>query len=268
LNLERLETRACPTGPTISVLATVLSNHRVLLTGTVTDDQPASVRVSFSGVASGSTTADSSGKFSATLTASGIGTVSAVGVDGQDLTSNTAQAAVDPAAPALTLSLTYGSQKTVTLSGQVNDVDVGGRTVTFSGVVSGSAVTGADGTFSYTAQASRLGNVQATTTDLWGLTSNTAQVAVAVAAPVITSFSMVQEANGWWHLSGTVNYPNPAGLTVNFGGVAALAGKTAPVQADGSFAADFPLGTTFSGTASAQTTDWWGQASNTFLFTC
>ena len=53
-------------------------------------------------------------------------------------------------------------------------------------------VTASDGTFSYTAQASSLGNVQATTVDLWAQTSNTAQVAVADSAPTISNFKGVQ----------------------------------------------------------------------------
>jgi len=54
--------------------------------------------------------------------------------------------------------------------------------------VVGSTVVNADGTFSLTAQASALGTIQAVTEDVWGQSSNTAQVTVASNVPTFTQF--------------------------------------------------------------------------------
>ena len=74
LALEALESRDCPSAPTITLSATTLPGHNVQLSGTVTDSNPANVRVSFSGVVSGSTTTDSTGQYSFT-TAAAVGLI-------------------------------------------------------------------------------------------------------------------------------------------------------------------------------------------------
>src|SRR5262249_18114448 len=77
LSLERLETRDCPYTPfTISSFtSTVLANHAVHLSGTVQDDNPASVQLTFSGAVTGTTTANSVGNFSYDTTNASLGTV-------------------------------------------------------------------------------------------------------------------------------------------------------------------------------------------------
>jgi virginiamycin B lyase len=165
------------------------------------------------------------------------------------------------APPTVSVSVTYGAQRTVTLSGQVTDAQPGGLTVNFSGMVVGSVVTNADGTFSATFQASGLGNVQAITTDAQGLVSNTATVTLASNPPTISNF-VGSNSGGVWTFTGKVNDSSPAGLTVSFGGLPSLAGKTATVQADGTFELVVALAAGEQGTVTAQTTNWWGQNSN------
>jgi hypothetical protein len=225
----------------------------------VTDEAPASVVLTFSGVVSGTTTPDAAGHFSLAAEASGLGTVSAVGVDNENLSSNTAQAAVTSNAPAVTLNISYGQQRLVTLSGQVSDESPGGRTVVFAGVVQGSAVTAADGTYSFTAEASGLGSVQANTTDPWGLASNTAQRDVTSNPPSIVDFQAVVGIGNMWTFSGRVVDECPGGLIVRFEGL--IEGQTA-AQPDGMFFFTIQIPDGASGGVAAQTTDWWGLDSN------
>jgi hypothetical protein len=265
LSLERLEGRDCPSlsGPAITgLIASILPGHIATLAGTVTDPNPASVTITFSGKASGSTTADSTGHFSFSTTNASLGQVSAIGVDCRNKTSNTATANITDTAPTLTLNLTYGSQKSVTLSGKVTDIDAGGRTVQLTGVVNATVTTAADGTFTFTTTATGLGTVQGSTTDLWLQTSNTPQVTVSCPPPQISTFTASQGDNNMWTFSGNVNAQSPAGLIITFGGLPELVGKTAAVAADGTFSITVQLQPGEIGTATAQTVDWWGQNSN------
>jgi hypothetical protein len=231
----------------------------VQLSGSVSDFMPAGASVTLSGAASATTTTDGSGHFTWQGSNASLGTVSAVAVDQAGFSSNPAKTVITDGAPNLTLSISYqGGGKTVVLSGRVSDVDPGGRTLTFSGVVNCCVVTAPDGTFSLTAQASGLGTIQATTTDAWGLTSNTAQVTVSDTAPVITSFKAVEGPMEYWTFSGTVSTAYPGGLEVCLGGLPSLQGKKAEVNADGTFSITVQLQVGEDGTATAQVTDWWG----------
>lgn len=173
----------------------------------------------------------------------------------------TAPAASQTAAPVISLDIRYGTQRTVTLFGQVTGGDAAGYTVTFSGVVSGSTTTDQSGAFSYTAQASSLGKVSATATSSSGQTSNVAQVDVKSTAPTIVSFTAVEGLNNLWTFSGRVTDESPAGLIVTLGGVQGLS-VTATVGADGWFSVTVQLAENITGTATAKTTDWWGLDSN------
>src|ERR1700730_5986411 len=126
LSLERLESREGPAwiqpgdplAPSITwSSAQVLPGHMAVLSGVVSDSNPASDSVSFSGAAGGSTGCDSNGNFSYTTSSANLGKVVAVAVDGIDLGSGPAQATISVPPPIVSLSLTYGSQRTVTLSG-------------------------------------------------------------------------------------------------------------------------------------------------------
>jgi hypothetical protein len=113
LGVEQLETRFCPSGLQFTNFAVVPDNNSkwVDLSGTVTDSNPSSVTVTFGGVVSGSTHADATGHFDVHLLASGLGAVTASGVD-QDAASASAYATVAATAPSLTLNLAYGPNRT------------------------------------------------------------------------------------------------------------------------------------------------------------
>jgi hypothetical protein len=271
LSLEALEARWCPsricldglTPPRIlGFAAGALPGHMALLSGSVDDPNPAGLTVNFDGTVSGSTTCDANGNFSYLTSDAALGSIMAVASDSAGLCSGRAWTILSVPPPILTLTITYGSQRTVTLAGQVTDLDAAGRTVTFSGVVSGSAVTGADGKFTLTTQASALGNVQSSTVDLWGQSSNTAQVTVASAPPVISNLTVYQANANTWVITGSVADESAAGLVIQFSGLASLAGKTAVVGANGTFSLTFQLQPGEQGEVYAQTADWWGLNSN------
>jgi hypothetical protein len=248
-----------------SFSATVLAGHQVSLTGTVTDGNPASVRITFSGAATGSTMANSTGAFSFTTGNASLGTVSAVGVDGQNQTSNTATASIAKPVPSMTLNLAYGSRRSVTLSGTVSDLDAASLTVTFTGVVNSSVATDGSGAFSLTTDASALGWVNATTTDLWGQTSSTVSVNVYSRPPQIRGFNATGGLGNIWTFSGWVDDESPADLIVRLGGIPSLNNVTVTVQPDATFSYVATLQSGEHGWASAATTDWWGLNSNTVL---
>jgi hypothetical protein len=267
VQVERLETRDCPAAPVITAFSAVPLNvgNQVDLSGSVTDANPASVALDFSGVTSGTTTANANGHFDFVAKARALGTVSAVAQDGQNLTSNTATATFSVPVPGLTLAVTYGCQRTVTLSGKVTAPSAGSLTVTFAGVVTGWVTTNTDGTFTWKTQASALGKVQATTKDVWGQTSSAAQVTVSSAKPVISNFGasegpMVGGVR-WWTFEGEVTAPSPKGETVQFGGIPSLKNQTATVDSSGWFVLTIQLQNGENGTAWAQATDCWGQTS-------
>ena len=181
-----------PLAPSITWFsAQVLPGHMAVLSGVVSDSSPSGCSVTFSGAASGSTGCDGSGDFSYTTSSANLGKVFAVARDGAGLWSGPVRAFISVPPPVVSLSLTYGSETTVTLSGQVTDLDASSLAVTFTGVVSGSVAVNSDGTFSLTTTATGLGTIQASTTDLWGQASNTAQVTVSASPPSITSFTAI-----------------------------------------------------------------------------
>jgi large repetitive protein len=238
----------------------------VVLSGVVSDSNPADVCVSFAGAASGSTGCDSNGNFSYTTSSANLGKVHAVAVDGAGLSSGPAFGRITVPPPIVSLSITYGSQRTVTLSGQVTDLDASSLSVTFTGVASGSVAVNPDGIFTLTTTATGLGTIQASTTDLWGQASNTAQVTVSALPPSITSFTATCLGGNLWTLSGTVtDQTSPAGLSVQFGGLSGVTGQTATVGANGAFSLTVQIPSGVSGTVTAEATDWWGLQSNTAL---
>lgn len=264
--LEELERRECPAAPQITVFnAVVQAGHIVQLNGSVLADQLQGVSITFSGAASGSTTTNASGNFSYSTSTASLGTVYAVGVDQQQQQSSPASTIISVTPPSLTLSLSYGSGCTITLSGQLTGIDQGYRPITISGVASGTVNTNSSGAFSYTTDASALGNAQASTVDLWGQASNTPQVTVTSNAPVIHDFTAICESGNLWTFRGRVVDESAPGLTVTLGGLPSLASVTATVASDGWFTRSALLQTGEEGTATAITTDWWGLDSNTAL---
>lgn len=265
LSLEALETRDCPTAPQITMNVTLLDDQMVRLSGTVMDEMPSSVFITFSGVVSDQTVPEPGGNYSLDVQASQLGWIYAQGVDDEAFGSNIVSYQLTSAVPSITLSVSYGTQRTVTLSGSVTDEVRGGRLVAFTGRVENSVFTQADGTFSLTVEAAGLGNVLASTTDPWGQASNTAQVTLTSLAPFINYFEVTHEPQGWVFL-GHVNDESPEGLIVQLGGIPSLEGQTATVDSTGWFMFTVQLIPGVDrGTATAQVTDWWGLASNVAL---
>lgn len=262
LTLEALETRWCPSSPpTLTLQATVLANHQVQLSGNVTDSNPAGVAVAFTGAVQASTTTGSSGSYSYITSNASLGNVTAVATDQNNLSSSPVTATVAVTPPSVTASVTSSSNsKSVTVSGQVSDIDQGSLTVTISGIVNGTVPTSSNGSYTFTAQASGLGSVSASTTDEWGQASNTAAATASCPAPTISGFTGVQTSPGYWTFSGQVNAQNPSGLTVVLGGVAS--GHSCTTEPNGSFSIMIQLTIIAGGEATAQTTDIWGQQSN------
>jgi hypothetical protein len=267
LLLEALESRYAPAaGPVLMLNAQALVGHLVQLSGTLIDPLlPGGATVTFSGAASGTTVTDSTGNFSYLTSNASLGQVTAVGVDLLGQFSNTATASIPISAPTITLNYTYGTGGKITLFGTVTDIDAGGRTVTFSGVVNTTVTTRADGSFSLTTATTGAGTIQATTMDLWGLTSAAAQVTINPSPPVITDFNGVHGTNDWWTFSGKVTAQEPAGMTVALDGLPDLH-TVAQVKCDGTWSAVVELAMGEKGTATANTTDWWGQQANEAMF--
>jgi hypothetical protein len=275
LRIDELEKRLCPTElfassdftlvllPHITLSTQVQAGHVVQLTGTVTGDlNNAGVSVSFSGAASGTTTTDADGNYSFTTDTAALGTVTAVGVDAAAQSTDIALADIAVAAPALNLSITYGTHKSVTLTGTLTDIDAGGRTITFSGVAGGTATTDSGGKFSLTTTATGLGAIDANETDLWDQESDSAEVMVSSDAPVIESLEATNNTGSYWILTGTVTGPDVEGLVVSFSSNTDFDGKSATVEADGTFELCLNLPSGQQGTVTAITQDGWGQESN------
>jgi hypothetical protein len=243
----------------LSLHATVLANHQVQLSGAYSSGNPANAVVTFSGAVQASTTADTSGNYSYITSNAVLGNVTATAIDQNNLSAS-ATATIAVTAPSVTVHVdTSNNSKTITVSGQVTDIDQGALTVTLTGVVSASASTGSNGAYTYTGQATGLGTVSASTTDEWGQSSNTAQASATVTAPTITGFTATKNPDGTWTLSGQVTAASTKGMVVTFGG---LASGSTTVNSSGFFSATIEMTVIASGTVTAQATDAWGQQSN------
>jgi hypothetical protein len=213
---DTLESRYCPAHPPgiLTFGASVLSGHTVLLSGRAMPGEA----ITFSGVASGATTAGSTGSFSLQTEATALGAVYASAWDAVDQMESVAGVILSTPPPVIMLGLSVNNQgRSVTLSGGVTSNSPSGLTVTFGGQVTGSTVTGADGSYSLTANAG-LGAISASAVDIWGQHSNVTQVILSDSGPVVT-LSVVQGAYRNVTVTGTVSDPAPADLTVTLGGV-------------------------------------------------
>lgn len=245
--------------PGVTLSITQLGNGYVNLNGTVTDDAPGGLTVSFGGDIMGSATTDGSGNYSYTTPAMMLGTVTASVTDIWNQTTTTTTGGGNQA-PVITISsVVYGSGRTVTISGTVADEAPGGLTVMLAGAVMGYATTNSDGTFSLTTEASMLGAITAMTTDAFMASSNTPQVTLTSNTPTISNFQV--NYNGTQAIfSGQVADESSAGLTVYFGGISSLFGLTATVGQNGTFALTVALQPNESGSATADVSDWWWQS--------
>jgi hypothetical protein len=168
--------------------------------------------------------------------------------------------------PAVSLNISYGAQRNVTVWGHLTGLDNTAQTVHISGVIQGNALTDDSGDFSLTALASGLGTISVSETDLWGQVSNTASVNTTDDAPRIEDFAVTCTNGNVFTFTGRVIDQYAEGLLIRFGGLVSLQNLTATVEEDGTFAMTCEiLALDLGGTASAVTTDWWGLDSNTVL---
>src|SRR5437879_1224316 len=153
LELEQLEERNCPAAPSVSGLTATHIGSWLVVEGTVTDEAPAAAQVRLGGALNNTITPDASGWFGY-VAAYGSGTqVTAQATDNENLTSSTATANINTPAnanPFVMFSVSYGSQRQITVTGKVVDESPGGLTVTISGMASGTATTDSSGNFSLT----------------------------------------------------------------------------------------------------------------------
>ncbi len=264
LQLEVLEGRDCPSGAQItSFSANVQSGHQVLLSGTILDSAPGAAVINFGGTASGSVVPDLSGHFQVLENISQLGAVFATATDPDGSVSNTARAVLTDPGISLTLSATQGANRTVTVTGQVSCPSPAGLTVAFSGIVSGTVTTSSNGTFTFVAPASALGQIQATVTDVWGV-SATAATTLCNTPPTIINFRAINNGYNCWTFTGQVQDEYAAGLVVRLSGIPTLNGSNAvaTVQANGTFSYTIMLSPGEGGSVTASCIDWWGQASN------
>jgi hypothetical protein len=256
LSVEALEDRCCPSASSITLNAVVQASHMVSLTGSVMGDRIAGVNVMFSGAVTGSTTTDSNGNYGYTTSSALLGSVSAVCMELSNSTTDIAQATISVAAPSVTFSIASLSASSVTLTGKLTDIDPVGRSIVIGGDAFATTVTDSNGNFTLTTPLmGHMGTITASTTDLWGQASNSAQMSDSI-APDILNFSANRVFDNTWVFTGTVTGSNMAGAIITFGGLSSLAGQFATVNPDGTFSltviinpADLP------GTATASVTD-------------
>jgi len=262
LGVEGLESRDCPT-PSITLTAAVIGINTVSLKGSVSDSSPCLDTVTFGGVVNASTKPGTDGCFSLQTTLRDYqGVVSAVAIDPQSQTSNRATVSVSVPAPTLSLSVCYGTDHQVILSGILNATSSESQSISFNGVVCGRTTTGRSGSFSSTVTASGLGKVTANYTDCWNRTA-TAQATVANTRPQLQNVTIVQQS-GFWIISGNVVDEHPQGLTVGLTStdIPSINGMTATVDQYGQFS--FRFSSCVKGWINLDTTDWW--ASQSILF--
>ena len=149
----------------------------------------------------------------------------------------------------------------VELRGTVADDHPERDLLTFTGAVISNTTPDIYGNFDYFTTAAGLGTVTAVASH-YGQKSLPVTGIIASAAPVITSFEVIQGPNGNWTFQGTVADECPAGIVVTFGGNAQVIGLRATVDQNGNFSATFYLPNLTSGFVNAQCSDVWGLVSN------
>jgi hypothetical protein len=269
--VELLEQRDCPAVATSPLHLTnfagrILSPSSVVLTGNITDSYQNPVTLSISG--GGSATmrvpldVNNNGQFSVTLTnVVSLGNFYAQALDTQNNTSPQVQT-VPGNGPTLTLACNQMANRQVRVYGTVSDVNPANETVNFSGVISGSTTTDANGNYVFVATASTLGNITATATNASNITSNTAQTTLSNVAPIIENFTATFNGGTSWTFSGQVLDEWAMGLTVTVTSPGLQTPVTTTVGLDDMFSVTVNLAGQPYGTATAQTTDWWGATSN------
>src|SRR5260370_9278064 len=262
LTVTRLEGRDNP-APTISNLTGQQIGGTWVITGQVNDTNPGRDTVTISGDTNGAAHVYDDGWFDYLVAANGSSTVSAQATDpsgNQSSTSSTSVTAPSGSvAPHLTLAVSYGQQRSVTLTGKgTGTSSVSGLSVTFSGEVSGRVMTSSDGSFSYSTSALALGTISGSTTDWLGAASNVPVIRLVSNAPTIT-LNATWIAGTMWKLSGTVTDECAPELGVSFDG---LVTTSTVVHADRTFVCYVTIPPGTHATITAQTTHCWCFQSN------
>jgi hypothetical protein len=271
LSLEGLEERYCldgnPPPPVITLLtATVLTGHRVELSGTVSDNNPANIAVVFSGAVAGNTSTNTTGGFDYITSNASLGTVTAVATDSYNQQSNPVSVTISVPAPTISKSVTYNPRTSVTISGSVTDIDAASLSVSFSGKMTGAAADDANGNYTFTQNASGLGTVNLSTTNLWGVSSPVTFVQLTCPNPQIIYFQGQEAPGNVWTLTGTVSDRTPSGLTVTFSGLPSWNNVQATVTPGNTFSAVETMGTSENGPVQATVKNWWGLVSSPVQF--
>jgi hypothetical protein len=177
-------------GPVITLNLTYNGRTSVTLSGTVTDNlcSPSGLTVDLGGEVSVSTVTNSSGYFSVTTNAAGLGTISASTVDALGIASNTATVTVTSSAPTISnFTAAEAAGYLFTFTGTVTDASPAGLTVSFGGIPSltnQTTTVASNGTFTFSIQLNPNGSdngiATAQTTNWWGLQSNLAMDSVFV----------------------------------------------------------------------------------------
>ena len=265
LRVTQLETRLTPSAPMIHDFTGRIIANTWVVTGQVTDDNPAQTTVTISGTVAGSATVNPNGffEFIANHTGGGTVTAEADNPDGSDTGTTSLAPGEGNQAPYVSLKVTYNTRRIVTLSGRVVDETPGNLAITFGGKVSGSATTDANGNFSQILTATGLGAVTAVTRDAQGVDSNIATLMLTSAVPKITNFVVTTEGHGMYTITGKVVDEDPQGMIVTLSSVyAAVNGQTVTAASDGTFSLNIFLPPGAYGSITAKTTDWWGQDSD------
>lgn len=240
----------------------------VQLLGSVQDESPSGLTVSFSGVVSGSTTTDATGNFSLVALASNLGNLTAATSDVWGAASQPASATLSDSGPVVLLNPPQANMDgTVTVSGTVSDMTPGGALVSISGVVSGSVTTDSSGAFSLTAQASGPGTITATATNVWNQASCPAETAYSDpinAAPLQIS-GLVADflGNGQWEITGTVSGGDLSTATISYSGTS---NGTATVDSNGNFSfVVLTSGPYYTGSENVTASDAEGETASQFI---
>ncbi len=163
-----------PPAESLSLNVTYQQNRQVILSGQLTNaaGPVANEGINFSGAVSGTTTTNSQGGYSITLTAMQLGQVNAVSADGL---SNTAQYTLIGGSPTISdfEAMPEGGGLWA-FSGSVSGAPTQGEVVNFGGIpaLNGQSVSvNSDGSFTFYAIVSQGGMASATAVDWWGDTS-------------------------------------------------------------------------------------------------
>ena len=272
--LDVLENRLCPSAgppgggtiqmppPALSIVfdAQVQPGKLAQISGQVQGMQVSNVEVAFTGAYVGNVTTDANGYFSLVTNTASLGMVYA-NTPGADQ----AEAAIAKELPGFAnVQINYGTQKNVTVTGTLLDLDAAGRTIYFPGAATGTPVAHWPGNFSFSTTTASLGNLTLSVQDLWGQTGF-ANGTISSNAPVIEDFSFVPLFGTLMQIEGRVIDESSPGLIVRFGGLEALQGLQATVNSEGRFVLEVDLAGA-SGVATAITTDWWGLDSHEVSF--